>query len=87
MSSVVDFNMIVELNQLLKNKGIEYSIHAVGGCICAGLYLRQDGEMYSFEEIVLVINEYLDDKWMKVIPKLSDPFLLDVVSKFSYEDK
>lgn len=87
MLSVVDFNMIVELNQLLKNKGIEYSIHAVGGCTCAGLYLRQDGEKYSFEAIILIINEYLNDKWMRVISKSSDPFLLDVVSKFTYEDR
>lgn len=87
MLSVVDFNMIVELNQLLKNKGIEYSIHAVGGCTCAGLYLRQDEEKYSFEAIILIINEYLNDKWMRVIPKSSDPFLLDVVSKFTYEDR
>lgn len=37
MANVVNFNMIVEINQLLKSQGIEYSIHSVGGCTCAGL--------------------------------------------------
>lgn len=29
---VVDFTMIVEINKVLKEKGIEYSIHSIGGC-------------------------------------------------------
>ena len=32
MANVVNFNMVVEINQLLKEKEIEYSIHALGGC-------------------------------------------------------
>ena len=46
MSNVVNFNMIVDINQLLKKKGIEYSIHAIGSCTCCGLELRQDGKEY-----------------------------------------
>lgn len=82
MSNVVHFNMIVEINQLLKDKGIEYSIHSVGGCTCGGLHLRQDGKEYSCELIVSIINDYLNNKWIKVIPKSDDPTILDVVSKF-----
>lgn len=50
MANVVNFNMVVEINQLLKEKEIEYSIHALGGCTCAGLRLKQDGKEYPVNE-------------------------------------
>lgn len=87
MANVVHFNMIVEINQLLKDKGIEYSIHSVGGCTCAGLQLRQDGKEYNIDEIVTVINDYLSQKWMKVISREDHPLFLDIVSKFPHENK
>lgn len=83
MSNVVHFNMIVEINELLKSKGIEYSVHAVGGCTCAGLKLRQDGSHYDVNKIVAIINEYLASQWMKVV--LSSDNILHIESKFSYE--
>ena len=46
MNNVVEFNMILEINQLLKENNIEYSIHGVGGCTCCGLEFRQDGKSY-----------------------------------------
>lgn len=46
MNNVVHFNMILEINQLLKENNIEYSIHGVGGCTCCGLELRQDDKSY-----------------------------------------
>lgn len=81
--AVVHFNMIVEINELLKSKGIEYSIHAVGGCTCAGLKLRQDGAYYDENKIVAIINEYLASQWMKVV--LSNENILNIESKFGYE--
>ena len=39
MNNVVHFNMILEINQLLKENYIEYSILGVGGCTCCGLEL------------------------------------------------
>ena len=56
MNNVVYFNMILEINQLLKENNIEYSIHGVGGCTCCGLELRQDGKSYSTENILEIIN-------------------------------
>ena len=85
MATVVHFNMLVEINQLLKDNGIEYSIHSIGACTCAGLRLRQDGKSYPLQEIIDLINRYLENKWMKVIPKDDDPSYLQVVSKFEYE--
>ena len=32
----VHFNMIVEMNQLLKENNIEYTIHMIGGCSQCG---------------------------------------------------
>lgn len=85
MATVVHFNMLVEINQLLKDNGIEYSIHSIGACTCAGLRLRQDGKSYPLQKIIDLINRYLENKWMKVIPKDDDPSYLQVVSKFEYE--
>lgn len=85
MATVVHFNMIVEINELLKSKGIEYSIHAVGGCTCSGLKLRQDGKSYDKNKIVEIINEYLDEKWMRVVLSDEDENILNIESKFNYE--
>lgn len=59
MNNVVHFNMIFEINQLLKQNNIEYSIHGVGGCTCCGLELRQEGKSYPTDKILEVINGYL----------------------------
>ena len=85
MSNVVNFNMIVDINQLLKEKGIEYSIHAIGSCNCCGLELRQDGKEYPVDEIIEYINEYLDEKWMRVRKSKENEYILNVESKFEYE--
>lgn len=87
MANVIHFNMIVHINQLLKEKGIDYSVHSVGGCTCAGLQLRQDGQEYPIEAIVDLMNDYLASQWMKVVYKEDNPLFLDIVSKFPYENK
>lgn len=87
MTNVIHFNMIVHINQLLKEKGIDYSVHSVGGCTCAGLQLRQDGQEYPIEAIVDLMNDYLASQWMKVVYKEDNPLFLDIVSKFPYENK
>lgn len=55
MVNVVNFNMVVEINQLLKEQAIEYSLHALGGCTCAGLRLRQDGEEYQIKKLLKLL--------------------------------
>ena len=44
MIGTVDFNMILELNRILKKKGYDYSVHSIGGCASCGLNLRCEGE-------------------------------------------
>ena len=85
MANVVHFNMIVDINQLWKEKGIEYSIHAIGACTCNGLELRQDGKEYPIDEIIEYMNEYLDKKWMRVRKSKDNEHILNVGSKFDYE--
>ncbi len=85
MTNIVNFNMVVEINQLLKEKEIEYSIHALGGCTCAGLKLRRNGKEYQLEKILEIINNYLDQKWMRVKQDKNDPYILNIESKFDFE--
>ena len=68
MNNVVHFNMILEINQLLKENNIEYSIHGVGGCTCCGLELRQEG--------------YLKNHWIYVQENKYQPGFLTIHSKF-----
>ncbi len=85
MPEVVNFNMIVEINKILKEKGIEYSIHALGGCTCSGLKLRQDGQPCDVHKIIEIINEYVAQKWMKVVLDEKDSSIIHVQSKFDFE--
>ena len=87
MANVVHFNMIVDINQLLKEKGIEYSIHAIGACTCNGLELRQDGKEYPIDEIIEYMNEYLDKKWMRVRKSKENEYILNVELFRSMKDE
>ena len=78
MNNVVHFNMILEINQLLKQNNIEYSIHGVGGCTCCGSELRQEGKSYPTDKILEVINGYLKNHWIYVQEnKYQDPLRYD----------
>ena len=59
MIGTVDFNMILELNHLLKKKGYDYSVHSIGGCASCGLNLRCEGEESDLEDVMKVINDFL----------------------------
>ena len=85
MPEVVNFNMIVEINKILKENDIEYSIHALGGCTCSGLKLRQDGRVCDVNKIIEIINEYVAKKWMKVVLHEEDETIIHVQSKFDFE--
>ena len=67
MNNVVHFNMILEINQLLKQNNIEYSIHGVGGCT---------------DKILEVINGYLKNHWNYVQENKYQPGFLTIHSKF-----
>ncbi len=62
MIGTVDFNMILELNHLLKKKGYDYSVHSIGGCASCGLNLRCEGEESDLEDVMKVINDFLKKK-------------------------
>lgn len=63
--NVVDFNMIQEMNLLLKDRGIEYTIHLNGGCSNCGMKLIQVGKEYAKDVIISLINDYLNEYWLK----------------------
>ena len=59
MIGTVDFNMILELNRLLKKEGYDYSVHSIGGCASCGLSLRNEGKESDLEDVMKVINDFL----------------------------
>lgn len=78
---MIDFNQIAKVNSLLKLKGYEYSIHAIGGCSCKGVQLKQEGKEANREEIIAIINEVLYSSWQVVVPSGEDPDYLLVKHK------
>ncbi len=78
---MIDFNQIAKVNTLLKQKGYEYSIHAIGGCSCKGVQLKQEGKSANRNEIIALINEVLHSSWQVVVPSDEDPDYLLVKHK------
>lgn len=87
MIGTVDFNMILNLNHLLKKEGYDYSVHSIGGCASCGLNLRCEGKESDLEDVMKVINDFLKKKWLKVVPSLEDPYALGIISTFHKEEK
>ena len=83
MAEVINFNMVVDINKILKENHIDYTIHALGGCTCAGLKLRQEGEPHDINDIIEIINNYIANKWMKAILDDNDHTIIHVHSKFN----
>ncbi|TDW08854.1 hypothetical protein EDD63_1665 [Breznakia blatticola] len=79
MAKIVDVNKIFEINQLLKEKGIAYSLHSVGACGAEFVELKQDGEAHDVNELYAIINAYLKDYFMQVEPVKPGALLLKVV--------
>ena len=82
MNNVVNFKMILEINQLLNENNIEYSIHGVGGCTCCGLEVRQEGKECSIDRIIEVMNDYLKNHWIYVQENKYQQGFLTIHSKF-----
>lgn len=82
MESTVDFLMVTTLNQMLKDRGIEYSLHTVGGCSCCGLHLRCDGKQHDEQDILNIINDYLSSKWLVASFQVGNHSMIYVDSKF-----
>lgn len=76
----IHFNMIFEINRLLKEKGFDYTMHSHSGCSSCGAYLTCEGEEKDIDEIADIINGYLKDKWLKV--KIFQDLNLAVLSLF-----
>ncbi len=87
MPNVIHFNMIVEINQLLKEAGYDYTMHSVGGCTCCGVRLRCFGKQVAMSQLINLINAFLKDKFMYVEQSDYDEQVLDVMSLFDYEKK
>lgn len=82
MKATVDVIMVLKLNQILKEHGLEYTLHTVGGCSCCGLELKCHGKEENIDDILKIINEYLATKWLIASYQPSHPQILYVSSRF-----
>ena len=87
MESTVDVLMLTQLNQILKDNHIEYSLHTVGGCSCCGLKLCCHGQTYDQKALLDIINKYLATKWLIASYQINDPTILYIDSKFNRKEK
>lgn len=83
MVEVVDFLMMHEINELLREKHIPYSVHSIGGCAACGLVIQPETQTEaSIQPVIDMMNTILKKKWLMVIQREQDPYTLDVVSTF-----
>lgn len=73
MSKVINFNQAVRINQLLKERGIEYTLHLHAGCAYCVPELVQEGKEHSIDEIYKLMNEVLKEQFIKVKPDDLNP--------------
>lgn len=73
MSKVINFNQAVRINQLLKERGIEYTLHLHAGCAYCVPELVQEGKEHSIDEIYELMNEVLKEQFIKVKPDDLNP--------------
>lgn len=73
MGKVINFNQAVKINQRLKERGIEYTLHLHAGCAYCVPELVQDGKEHSIDEIYDIMNEVLKEQFIKVKPDGLNP--------------
>ncbi|NBK97425.1 MAG: hypothetical protein EOM50_05320 [Erysipelotrichia bacterium] len=79
MVKIINFNQAAKINQLLKEKGIEYTLHLHAGCAYCVPVLVQDGKEHDLSEIYAVMNGVLKEQFIKVEPDGLNP--LNVIVK------
>jgi len=80
---MIDYHMIVEINHLLKEKGYDYTIHAIGGCATCGIEFKCHGQVQPMEEMLKLINEYLSEHFIVAVQSEYDPHCCHIVSKWN----
>lgn len=80
-TSQVDMKMVLEINKSLRDHHLDSEVHTYSGCATCGLRLvRKNDE--DIQQILDVIQAYLDTKWMKVTLNAYDEEMLYINSKF-----
>lgn len=73
MSKIINFNQATQINQLFKQKQIEYTLHLHAGCQYCVPELVQEGKEYDIEEIYAIMNSVLKEQFIKVRPDELNP--------------
>lgn len=79
MGKVINFNQATRINQLLKEKGIDYTLHLHAGCAYCVPQLVQNGKEHAIDEIYEIMNEVLKEQFISVVPDELNP--LNVIIK------
>lgn len=81
-SSIIDFNMLVEINKLLKENNFSASMHSIGGCACCGVKINDLSED-NREKVLELINNYLKNKFMYLVEDPNDKNVFYASSTFN----
>lgn len=73
MAKIINFNQAVRINQLFKEKNIEYTLHLHAGCALCVPELVQEGKEASIEEIYNIMNEVLQEQFIHARPDELNP--------------
>ncbi len=73
MKSLTVIN-VVDINNILKGKDIDYTLHLSDACGNQSLRLECTGKELEIIELCNIINEYLKDKYLKVKPGTINPY-------------
>ncbi len=76
--SELHFNLIFEVNQLLRKEGFDYTLHSIGGCTSCGAELRCHGKSEDIDTIVKLMNDYLKKYFLRL--KIREGLILDLIS-------
>lgn len=65
MAKTIDTITLMQMNNYLKEKEIDCTLHLYGACTNDSLQVKNNSS-YPIEKICLLLNEYLKDKWLKL---------------------
>ena len=77
MKTITIFD-VQEINSILNSQNYDYHLKMTDACGSPSLTLQCQGKEKDIQEICQVINDYLIDKHLQVIPGTINPLLLQL---------
>lgn len=67
---------VQNINNLLKQKNLDYILKLRDTCGSQSLYLQCTGKSADIDELCSIINEFLKNEYLEVIPGTINPYNL-----------